>query len=330
MGSTASKLEAARQANAASLAGREALVVGATAGIGRALAIRLARGGASVIVVGRNADAGAKVVEELNAATAAHAADATPAPKHAFLRGDMSLMRNARALAASVAQTKSHLDYVVFCQTKATLQGRTPTPVEGIDEKLALNFYSRVFLARELAPLLAKSPSKDARVMSVLSAGVHAPYAAYAEDPYLERNYGQKAAADTAGFYNDLWVDWAAADAKTGGGSPVTFVHAAPGFVATNWGTDMPLAVRGTIRCLQAVGGRDAMDCAELIGQGLLSPALKGGARYIGEYGQEVPVTKLHDAAAVASVKQATLALIDKAVSAAALPAESDADAASS
>ena len=32
----------------------------------------------------------------------------------------------------------------------------------------------------------------------------------------------------------------------------VTFAHAAPGFVATNWGTDLPWAMRAVVRCLQA------------------------------------------------------------------------------
>jgi NAD(P)-dependent dehydrogenase (short-subunit alcohol dehydrogenase family) len=315
------KVAAAREANIPSgagpapLRGKNALVVGATQGIGRAIAVRLAQGGANVTIVGRNADAGAAVVAELNQAGTANGA-------HAFLQGDMMLMANVRKTAAAFAASHARLDYLVFCQTKATLQGRTPTPAEGIDEKLALNFYSRVLMARELAPLLEAAATAtdggDARVLTVLSAGVHAPYGGFAEDPYLEKgSYGQKAAADTAGFYSDLWIEWAAAESAS---KRVTYVHAAPGFVATAWGTDMPGPVRGLIRCSQAVAGRAAGDCAELIGQGLLSPALRGGARYIGEFGQEVPKTRLHDAAAVATVRAATWALIDKALAAAPEP----------
>lgn len=36
----------------------------------------------------------------------------------------------------------------------------------------------------------------------------------------------------------------------------IAFVHAAPGFVATNWGTEMPWWIKGPIRALQVSGGR--------------------------------------------------------------------------
>lgn len=50
------------------LTGRIALVTGATGFIGRACALRLARAGATVVVSGRNAAAGAEVVKEIEAA----------------------------------------------------------------------------------------------------------------------------------------------------------------------------------------------------------------------------------------------------------------------
>ena len=46
------------------------------------------------------------------------------------------------------------------------------------------------------------------RVMSILSAGVHSPYAKYAEDPELSQgSYSIKNAADAGGFYNDIFLD---------------------------------------------------------------------------------------------------------------------------
>ena len=40
-----------------------------------------------------------------------------------------------------------------------------------------------------------------------------------------------------AGFYNDLGLDSFARQPEN---KNVTFIHAAPGFVNTNWGTELP------------------------------------------------------------------------------------------
>ncbi|MDE2597936.1 MAG: SDR family NAD(P)-dependent oxidoreductase [Sphingomonadales bacterium] len=55
------------------LTGKVAIVTGATANIGRAIALELATEGAKIVAVGRDADAGAKLVEEARARGAADA-----------------------------------------------------------------------------------------------------------------------------------------------------------------------------------------------------------------------------------------------------------------
>jgi hypothetical protein len=137
----------------------------------------------------------------------------------------------------------------------ATLQGHTPTK-NGHDQKLQLHCHSRFLLAKLLAPKLGESG--DGRCMSVLSAGVHGAYANYSEDFELQKSYSVKNAADAAGFYNDIFLD-CLADANPS----VAVVHAAPGFVSTNWGTEMPSAVRWALRPLQRAFGKSKFACGE-------------------------------------------------------------------
>src|ERR1700682_5728912 len=71
------------------LEGQKALVTGATSGIGRAIALQLARDGAEVIVHGRDAERGAATVEEIIAAGG----------RARFLAADLGKPAEARRLA---------------------------------------------------------------------------------------------------------------------------------------------------------------------------------------------------------------------------------------
>lgn len=80
------------------LTGKVALVTGATAGIGYAIALQLAAEGAEVIVHGRNAERGAKTVQDIENAggkarfIAADLADATDARRLADEAGDVDVL----------------------------------------------------------------------------------------------------------------------------------------------------------------------------------------------------------------------------------------------
>jgi hypothetical protein len=162
-------------------------------------------------------------------------------------------LADVKALADRVA--KGPLDTLILTQGMATMQGHTPTK-NGHDQKLQLHVHSRFLLAKLLAPKLGES--EDGRCMSVLSAGIHGSYAKYEADPELKKSYSIKNAADAAGFYNDIFLDGLAIHH-----SSVAFVHAAPGFVSTSWGTEMPGPVKCIIRPLQWALGKDKFKCGE-------------------------------------------------------------------
>ena len=135
---------------------------------------------------------------------------------------------------------------------------------------MCLHYYSRVAFASLLAPLFRRGPNADSRVLSVLSAGVHSPYLAYATDPDLSKTYSLHNAADAAGFYTDI-----AMDSLSRRWPNVSFIHAAPGFVSTAWGTEMPFWLRWPIRLLQPLFGVTIEHCAQRMGVALFGEAYR-------------------------------------------------------
>src|ERR1700675_4438761 len=87
------------------LDGQRALVTGATSGIGRAVALQLARDGAEVVVHGRDAARGAETVEEITAAggktsfVAADLSDAADVQRLAHEVGDIDILINNAGIA---------------------------------------------------------------------------------------------------------------------------------------------------------------------------------------------------------------------------------------
>lgn len=180
------------------------------------------------------------------------------------------------------------IDALVMTQGMATIQKFTPTS-EGNDEKLTLHYWSRAAFASCLMPALRSSPSSimpgGPVVLSVLSGGVHKPYTNYKNDPELKKHYSIPNAADFAGYYNDLFFDKLACNPAN---SNVNFVHAAPGIVASNWGTEMPVWLRMPIRGMQKVMGKSPDKCAGYMVQPILNCA-KGN-----EIGLDLPTTLLY------------------------------------
>lgn len=273
---------------------KTAVVVGATNGIGRGIACRLAREGFQIIAVGRDRE-GRKgevlgFLEECSSSAPPGGAggrcsdggggggEERGAVRHEFRPCDAFELSQVRDCAEGIVRDRSAegggVDALVMTQGMATIQGFTPTS-EGNDEKLTLHFWSRAAFAACLLPAL-RAPSVlpgGAVVMSVLSGGVHSPYAR-AEDPELKRHYSIKNAANFAGFYNDLFFDELAR--RQPPESNINFVHAAPGFVASNWGTEMPVWLRGPIRGMQRLGGKTPEKCAGFMVRPILACA-KGG-----------------------------------------------------
>jgi hypothetical protein len=81
-----------------------------------------------------------------------------------------------KAVREATAKLKSELpkvNYIVLTTGFLTTKGRDPTPDEGIDRKLACNFYARFRIVYDLVGLVDKAAKdgEDVGVMSIMAAG---------------------------------------------------------------------------------------------------------------------------------------------------------------
>jgi NAD(P)-dependent dehydrogenase (short-subunit alcohol dehydrogenase family) len=197
--------------------GRVALVTGGTDGIGRAVAVQLARGGDRVLIVGRNADRGARVLAELH--------DVAPEADHRFLQADLSLLAETAWVADEVPRITERLDAAVFC---AGILSTVPEwTAEGLERNFALNYLTRYLLCRRLLPALALAPS--GRLVLVSNAGRYGDTLNFDDLQHRAGKPGLKVAG-RAQFANDLLAT-ELSDRLRGTRVEVTCVY--PGLVRT-------------------------------------------------------------------------------------------------
>ena len=147
------------------LAGRTALVTGATDGLGRAVAERLAAKGAVVLLHGRNR-------ERLDAAARA-IRDATGREVRTY-QADFAELAQVRRLAADVRDTAGALNILV---NNAGIGSGYPdgrerqVSADGYELRFAVNYLAPFLLTLELLPLI--EASAPARIVNVASIGQH-------------------------------------------------------------------------------------------------------------------------------------------------------------
>jgi len=124
-----------------------ALITGATSGIGRATAQKLAQTGVHVMVVGRNVERGEKTIAEIRAAGG----------KADFISSDLRDAESARALARKAVELGSgHVDMLINNAGVFPFGPTHEVSEESFDDVYALNVKAPYFLVAELAPLMAQ------------------------------------------------------------------------------------------------------------------------------------------------------------------------------
>ncbi len=141
----------------ADLSGKICLITGGTNGIGKATAQELAQMGATVVIVGRNAQKTVQVVGEIRAASGNQNVDA--------LLADLSSQQDVRRIADVFKSRYSHLH--VLSITRAGHFATRQLSVDGIEMTFALNHLAYFLLTNLLLDKL--KASAPARIINVSS-----------------------------------------------------------------------------------------------------------------------------------------------------------------
>ncbi|MBX3387612.1 MAG: SDR family oxidoreductase [Phycisphaeraceae bacterium] len=172
------------------LSGKRALVCGSTQGIGRAVAHELAALGASVTLLARNAEALAKVRDELPKPNAANKANPhtspappTPAQEHHWLAADFADLNAVRTVAATIADDAgkggkgkggSGTYHILINNTGGPAGG----PIAEANEQAFADAFSAHLLANQIltrAVLPGMKAAGYGRIINIISTSVKAP-----------------------------------------------------------------------------------------------------------------------------------------------------------
>lgn len=198
--------------------GKTALVTGATSGIGYETALGLARQGARVVIVGRNAEKTARVVAEL---------EAKSGKRVDFVLGDLSLMRDVRKVAEQFLARHDTLHLLV--NNAGVINVKREVTSEGLEVQFATNHLAVHLLTKLLLPALENgAPS---RVVTTAS-GIHAIGKIHFDDLNLERGYGAFKAYAQSKLGNVLFTQELARRVADKG---ITANAVHPGFVGSNF-----------------------------------------------------------------------------------------------
>jgi NAD(P)-dependent dehydrogenase (short-subunit alcohol dehydrogenase family) len=140
------------------LQGQRALVTGATSGIGRAVALQLARDGAEVLVHGRDAARGADAVKEIIAAGG----------KATFVAADLDDAADVQRLADEVGE----VDILINNAGISLFAPTAELDVSAFDRMFASNVRAPFFLVAALAPGMAARGHGSIISMSSMAGGV--------------------------------------------------------------------------------------------------------------------------------------------------------------
>jgi NAD(P)-dependent dehydrogenase (short-subunit alcohol dehydrogenase family) len=251
------------------------MITGANSGIGKAATLALAKMGATVVMVARNAEKGEAARDEIMKESQNNSVD--------LLLADLSSLESVRQLATEFQKKYSKLHILI--NNAGLFNQRRHVTTDGYENTFATNYLAPFLLTSlQLDLLKASAPSRIINVSSVGHYNGHINF----DDLNLEKEYGGWKAYGQSKLALVLFTHELAKKLK-GTGVTVNAVH--PGTVATNIWT-RPLGPAGFIMALPKLFMTSPEKGAETIVYLASSPDAKG---LNGEYLEKLKVKKSSD-----------------------------------
>jgi NAD(P)-dependent dehydrogenase (short-subunit alcohol dehydrogenase family) len=209
-----------------------AVITGGTDGIGKEIALGLARAGHRLILVGRDAQKGAAAAQEILELTGNRGV--------LFIPADLSLIRETLRLAREVASHFPSLHYLVH--SAGIVRGRRELTAEGLESNFATNYLSRFALTQNLLPVLQASgqPTQAARIVIISGAARNGKI--HFEDMNLTSNFSTPRMVFQSCQANDVFtIELARRLALDGSQGRITVTCLKIGVVKTNIRREFPL-----------------------------------------------------------------------------------------
>ena len=181
------------------LRGKTVVITGPTSGLGEQVARQLAATGANLVLVARNEEKCARVIDEI--------APLCTGNKPVFVRAEMGDLESVRSACAAIQQQFAHVDVLIH-NAGALLNTRQMSP-QGIEQTVASHVVGPFLMTTLLLPLM-----NGGRVVTVSSGGMYtSPIPVFANGESLElpaNKYGgskQYAIAKRAQVtLNEMWA----------------------------------------------------------------------------------------------------------------------------
>jgi NAD(P)-dependent dehydrogenase (short-subunit alcohol dehydrogenase family) len=200
------------------LEGKTCLITGATSGIGKEIALGLAKMGATVVISGRNRDRCEAAMQEIRAKTNSASVS--------YLVADLSSQASVRQLAKDYAAAHRRLDILV--NNAGVFLAKRATTVDGIEYTLAVNHLAPFLLTNLLIDTIkTSSPARIITTSSIAHRGARIDF----RDIQFEKSYSGIRAYGQSKLANILFTKELA---RRLAGTGVTANCFHPGAVRTN------------------------------------------------------------------------------------------------